>query len=404
MSLSRNNRFAGFTLIELLVSVALLAMIILATSYIFDTTVSAVSLNQATAESSIRLSTFTEQVRYDLKAVERGGFLIFGRRELEGYGSPADRANKMKRTMRTDWMLLTCATQQEGGLDSRAIGQWSKIFYGHGKASDPTNSGFRDETQQYPFVDNLTNSFSNVGTDWVLLRNQIIMLSSLLASSTSSTGIESPSTGGTYEMGGSKFERGMLSYVNRQFHWYGAFNYQWIGNFNWNVGDVDFAGRRLAVYEPVFYHTMPYHSTGDVREYHALPHCGSFRVQYAMAEDLRSGSGGKIAWRDGPLFHDPRRSDSPPAVGAYPDPNYSASDPYGPHISANIPVGVQGTKWYYDGNYAKGWTITPVTNAGRIVFGPGDRWPSLIKITVEVWDPLDRLSGPMKGEVVVAIY
>jgi hypothetical protein len=84
-------------------------------------------------------------------------------------------------------------------------------------------------------------------------------------------------------------------------------------------------------------YNIKYIRPGQLTRFHVLPHCGTFQVQYALATDLRSGPGGTVAW------HDP---------------------------------------------------------AARQVFLPGNAWPTLLKVTTQVFDPKDRLD---KGRTFTAI-
>ncbi len=375
----------AFTLVELMIAVALMAVIILTAAVIFDTTTKAITLNQANAEQHHSLAAFSELVRNDIRGIEPDGFLIFGQRKQTAYGNMLDRANELQTEVRNDWLMLMTTTQQEGAVDGRAVGQWARILYGHGKVADRVHSGHSDVT-----------------TDWALLRHQMLLVPGELHSG-SSEGVESPYTGGTYIMSNRRFNRVMLTHTARQFHWYGANNYQWVGTMDWNVGPADPSGRRLAVFEPAYYHTLPNIRTDDPREFYALPHCGHFQIEFVLPEDLRNSPGGTVLWRDGPLWQDPRLSAAAPTgyENPYPDPNYNPSDPIAgnpdrPHPTANIPVGVVGA--------SSGTGLNVDMNAGRILFGPGDRWPALLRVTIKVWDPLSRMDGPMTAIMVLPIH
>ncbi len=366
----------GFTLIELLLAVTLLVLIVLVSSYIFDTTMRAVSQTQASNEMNISLEAFAQVLRKDVRSIEHDGFMVFGARALEAFGSGKDRSNGRNQTFRVDWFEFLTNTEQDGAIDARLIGQTSRTFYGHGKVTDPVSAGFRDQTSSYPYTPGLFGgTFSNIATDWVLIRHQVLLVPKLMTkyesvggSPVGHEGVNYPAEE-TYIGSWRQFERAVISYPCRTFRWYGYFNYQWIGNFNVSAwGYIDGQGRSLVVYEPTYYHTLPLYSDADPRDFYLLPHCGDFKIQYAMPEDVGVGPGGSTVWRD------------PPLVGqsGYVDPNYTKGDPL--HRFAILPAVGE--------------------DSGRLSFGPGDRWPALLQITATIFDPLDRLDG---GKKLVAV-
>ncbi len=367
LGLERPDRRAGrggFTLIELLLSVTLLVLIILVSSYIFDTTIRAVSQTQADNEMSVGLQAFAQLLRNDLRGLEHDGYLICGAREQMAYGSLKDRTNQTGQTFRNDWLMFYTNCEQYSSVDCRVIGQWARILYGHGLVTDKRQA-----------------LYSNIATDWVLTRHQIILLSHIrLPWSDIQTTNEGPYSGrgifeglespemGDYVSGWRQYERATLSYVSRDWRWYWFMNYGWEGDLATAAYDFPAYGggttQGKAFYEPRYYHTASFYYGWSDRRFHALPHCSDFGVQYAMAEDLRAGPGGATRWRD------------PPRIGAAGnpiDPNYSATDPQ--HTNQK-------------------------NSDGRLAFAPGDRWPVLLKVTVRVFDPMDRLAG---GKNLVAV-
>ena len=111
----------GFTLIELLLAVTLLVLIVLVSSYIFDSTMRAVSQTQASNEVNISLEAFAKTLRGDLRGIETNGWLIIGQRLHPAYGSGKDRANELLRPFRTDWLMLTTNTEQYSAMDNRVV-------------------------------------------------------------------------------------------------------------------------------------------------------------------------------------------------------------------------------------------------------------------------------------------
>ncbi len=357
------TRHGAFTLIELLLAVTLLVLIILVSSYIFDSTMRAVSQTQANNELNISLESFSQVWRNDIRSMEHDGFLVIGGRRLEAYGTLKDRSNAMRRTFRTDWAYFYTNAEQYSSLEPRIVGQWSRTLYGHGEVANPDNP-----------------QFSNLATDWVVMRHQMLLLNKMMMSwesagttgvafddPGSAYGIETPQTG-DYIGRWRQYQRSVQTYTAREFrfHWY--FNYRWYGDVNVALGDTDGGGYRRAIYEPNYYHTI---SSVQGQHFHALAHCGQFAITYAMAEDVGVGPGGTTLWRD------------PPVLGQadYPDPNYRKLDPL--HTRVTLPA---------MGEYA-----------GRLCFGPGDRWPVLLRLEIQIYDPLDRLDGGKRLDAVVVV-
>lgn len=389
-----SRRFGGFTLVELMIASALLAMIIITTGYIFQTSVKAISISQGNSEMAISIMSFDETFRTDLKGMEHDGFLALGRREIYNvYGTRSDRHNEFAQTFRNDWIMFYMTSERTSMTDPRVIGQWSRVLYSHGQASNPVDA-----------------DFSQLATDWVLLRHGILILPELRISSGNIEMTQKPSgwndpigpyTGAEWPQSGDypgkerQFQRAVESYSFRRLHWYWYFHYGWNGPLS-TPWVYDRASRtnpekpQEAFFEPSYYHTGSGHYA-DIGTYskkmHSLPHCGEFRIQYAMPQDITTSA---INWRDPPLWHNPSRSDDPDpaATGNYVDPNYDSSRPGDvTHPSQYIPVG----------------EVSPSLYAGRVIFAPGDKWPVLLKVNAQVFDPLDRLEGGQKLEMVVAV-
>ncbi len=364
---SRPTARAGFTLIELLLAVTLLVLIILVSSYIFDSTMRAVTVTQANNELNISLESFSQLWRSDVRNLEHDGFLAFGGRRHMAYGTQKDRSNELRRTLRTDWAYFYTNSEQYSAMDPRVVGQWSRVLYGHGRVSDPTDA-----------------NYSNLATDWVMFRHQILLLNKVRMpwdsvqtasrswdKSGTVEGIETPETG-DYIGRWRQYQRSVQTYTAREFrfHWY--MNYRWLGDVNVGIGDADGGGYRRSIYEPDYYHAyIFYFADDDGRHFEALAHCGQFAISYAMPEDVSAGPGGSTMWRDAPMVGD----------GKYRDPNYSKIDPL--HRLEYLPRGGEGS--------------------GRMVFGPGDRWPALLRLEAHIYDPLDRLDGGKKLNIIVPV-
>jgi prepilin-type N-terminal cleavage/methylation domain-containing protein len=343
----------GFTLIELLIAVTLLVLILLAISFIFDTTLRAMGIAQANNELNVKLEAFSGVLRRDVGAIEHQGFLVLGGRNNPNcYGSRRDKANQFAQTFRNDWMSFYRNGEQDGALDSRMVGQWAKVFYGHGRASDPAGYAFVDQTSSMPLRAGADLRFSNLATDWVLLRQQFIMLSKVLVTSPTYEGVEV--AGETYQYGtGPMYGRSLLSYNYRDFRWSSWYNSQWLGSVQVDYGVNGGTGTgRLAIFEPTYYNFMPLYSTADWRGVRALAQCAVFRVQYAMPADLTAGPAGGVKWNDPPVFVD---------------------------------------------------SGSPGKDDGRLAFKPGDRWPALLKVSVHLFDPLDRVEGGRMASFVLAV-
>ncbi|MCG3180613.1 MAG: hypothetical protein BIFFINMI_02975 [Phycisphaerae bacterium] len=370
MRFSIRHPAGGFTLVELMIAVGLLAMIFVVAGYIFQTSVTAIGQAQANNEMVMSLTAFDRQIRFDLDTLEHEGFLVIGRRSQQAYPSGDEARLGLKKDLRNDWMSFYGTTELASPVDPRAIGQFQRIFYGQGDVTNPSSS-----------------DYSNVATNWVLMRQQVLVMPALrVAVSTIegayeashnydtagiSAGLEWPQMG---DKGGKErtYWRATQSYTYRRFYWWWHYNYGWCGSFStpWvyaRGGGQDASA--TAYYEPTFYVNPAGIGHGQWRM-GILPHCAQFRVQYAMSEDL----GTTIAWRD------------PPAVGDsnnLVDPNYNAADPL------------------YGGGLAGGRSRT--NNDGRLVFGPGDRWPRLLRINVHIYDPLSRLAGGRTAEIVIPV-
>ncbi len=373
---ARATRHAqGFTLIELLLAVTLLVLIVLVSSYIFDTTMRAVSQTQANNELNMTLEAFSEILRIDMRGLEHDGMLVFGRRVRPSpeqvargehvFGSQKDRANRVLRTYCVDWMSFFTCTEQYSAVDPRVISVRARTFYGHGRMADPKDS-----------------DFSNLATDWVLLRHQIVTMPKpkLSVAETDAAArdyyttvtVQAMEFDGMSDYVGNwrQYERSILSYWVRDFRWYWYMNYGWEGDISVGYGGADGADKRTAFYEPEYYQDAYFYFGASAgRRFHLLPHCAEFKVQYAMPEDVSVGPGGCTLWRD------------PPAVGEsnYPDPNYNPAFPYDVmHRQQKI-------------------------RDGRLAFGPGDRWPALIRLTAHIFDPLQRLDGGRRYTAVFAV-
>ncbi len=376
----------GFTLVELMISVSLMAVIVMVIGYVFQTSVQAISISQGNSETVLNAMAFDRILRQDIKGMERDGFLVMGRREVyDVYGSRRDRQDLLDRTARTDWMMFFIGSEQRALFDPRVISHWARVLYGHGDVSDPTSS-----------------NFSPLGTDWSLMRQIFLIMPELR---TNAALIEE-SAGGYYQSQGlgvewpqigigagyeSMWQTAVDTYTQRRLHWY------WHGGQGHIHGDLacdwfyehNSSTTGMAFFEPAHYHNwITSYSIERNRRIHAMPHCGSFRIQYAFAQDITSAG---INWREPPLWHDPNRSDDPDpgATGAYPDPNFDASMPANvTHPSATIPVGKIPESLY----------------AGRLVFAPGDpNWPVLLKVTVDAYDPLGRYEGSHPIEMLLPL-
>ncbi len=365
----------AFTLIELLLAVTLLVLIVLVSGYIFDTTVRAVSQSQATSELNASLEAFAQLLRKDIRAIEHDGFLVIGARCQEAFGTASDRANGRRQTFRNDWIEFFTNAEQDASIDARTIGQWSRTLYGHGRVSDRAGYAFKDQTRSMPLTPGMHAAYSNLGTDWVVMRHQLHVMAKSRLPERQLENLEVAD--GTWQYStGTMYNRSLLSYVVRDFRWSCWYNCQWVGSVQVQYGvDGQTGTGRLAIYEPLYYHYMPTYSMTDRRGFHALPHCPHFEVHYAMAEDLQACPAGTVRWRDPPML----------GQSGYADPNYNPAVRIDPlHLKATLPAN--------DGEHA-----------GRLPFGPGDRWPVLLKITVHVFDPLDRLAGGKKMSVVTVV-
>ncbi|MDD4891924.1 MAG: prepilin-type N-terminal cleavage/methylation domain-containing protein [Phycisphaerae bacterium] len=355
---------AGFTLVELLVAVTLLVLIMLATTYIFSTSTEVISETQGVSECNIRLGAFEQVFRRDIKNIEHQGFLIMGARRQEAYGSRRQAEIELKQTFRDDWLMFLTGSEVAGSVENRAYGQTAKVYYGHSATSDPLAWQAVDQTSWFPYTQGAcATRLSQFATEWTLLREELILIHQFRAGSTGGQGLE---YGGISQYGtGALYLRDIFNYVYRNFRWTLWPNEGYMGSVTVNHGPAGSATGRLAIYEPIYYHTFSSYGTGDQSGFRALAHCSRFQMQYAMPADLRAGPNGGVLWRD-PAMHDPANV-------------------------AAVPTG--------------GFNVAVVAdpNAGRTVFAPGDVWPALVKCTVEVWDPLERTDGGRSATFVVPV-
>ena len=326
-------RRSGFTLIELLVAVTLLIMLLWGTSHIFDITVRAMDETTAINEMTADSPHFYDRMRKDIRGLETNGYLILGQRTVSGYASHRMANLGRNTTFRCDWMVMLVNTETASNLDMNVVGQWARIFWGHGPRTGSTGTG--------------NISHSQFATDWTVMRHQILLLSlnpgTVEDMNTNApgmySGIESsqnyPFTASNNNASsyGHVYQQAIKSLYGRIPRWYGPTS-------NW--ASIPMVDGYLGYDETAYWHdylALIKYNPMTVARFHALPHCGTFQVQYALAGDLRAGSGGTVLWHD------------------------------------------------------------PILN-GRTVFQAGDAWPVLLKVTTQVFDPKDRLE---KGRTFVAI-
>jgi prepilin-type N-terminal cleavage/methylation domain-containing protein len=345
----RSPHRGGFTLIELLVAVTLLIMLLAGTSFIFDTTVRAMDETTAINEMTADSPNFYDALRKDVRGIETNSYLILGQRSVTGFAS--HRMNELGRstTFRCDWMEFFTNTEFASTMDTNVLGQWARIFWGHGPR---TGAAAADMNGHNPPV-----SVSRYATDWIIMRHQVLLLAaapatveaSIPGDPARSAGIEAGT--GCMPSWGHAYQQAIKSLYNRSFRWFDG------GNLAMTIWFPDPVTDPLSV--PM--KDLPVHSdyvafdettywqnviagggatTGaHLMRFHVLPHCGTFRIQFAMAANLRAGPGGTINWQD-------------PA------------------------------------------------NLGRTVFNPGAAWPVLLKVTTQVFDPKDRVD---KGRTFTAV-
>ena len=347
----RPARRGGFTLIELLVAVTLLVMLLWGTSHIFDITVRAMNeataINEMTSDSPMCYDT----LRKDIRGIEANGYLIMGQRSVAGYASHRMAELGRNTTFRCDWMEFFTNTEFASTMDMNVVGQWARVFWGHGPRTGPAIAGMNGH--------NPPVSVSQFATDWVVMRHQVLLLPiapapvevSYYGDAGKSAGIDAGTAGSAVNTSwGHGYQMALKSLYNRSFRWFDGEN---LSMTIWFPGPVT---DPLAVPLPdtpsnsgyVGYDETNYWqnviaggwtSTGaHLLRFHVLPHCGTFQIQYALAGDLRAGSGGTIGWRN--------------------------------------------------------------PTAARLVFGVGDAWPVLLKVTTQVFDPKDRLE---KGRTFTAV-
>jgi prepilin-type N-terminal cleavage/methylation domain-containing protein len=378
----RRTHGAGFTLVELMVAVGLLAVLILMVGFIFQTSVDAISTAQGSNELNASLMGVAERLRSDIKGIERNGFLIIGAREREAYGSGYDRGEKLLQTFRNDWMVFFTATEHPSLLDQRAIGMWSRVMIGHGRVAD-THGDLIQTRDSYPqgktilkgrIVDEpegvykletlsptggspkvltinksdtyTSNTYynhpSDQATDWILMRHQILELAYPVFGNKQ-----------TYRAWSQYYSDAM--YVGAEYASYGemvgtgggegpykrAIQSHTKRKYNWYWYYGWDRENQVEIFEPEYYFRF---ASGAGRRFQLLPHCAEFKIQFAMKADIGNG---QVLWHD------------PPARG-------NSAYPY-----------------------------------GRLEFGPGDEWPVLLRISIQAFDPIDRLIG---GRPLVMVF
>ena len=366
----RTGQVAGFTLVELLIAVGLLAMIIVIIGFVFDTAMGTISSAQGNAELHASLAAYAERIRDDLKGIERDGYLVFGRRDQEAYATMLDRGNTFRQEFRNDWLEFFSVSEKHSTLDPRAMGILSRILIGHGRVT------------QKKLPNGSNNSlYSNVATDWTLMRHQFLSVAIEVIDSddvqvagrwqkawTTMQGID-------YASAQTQSQDGILPF-RQMVEWYSRrspgqpspqSDMERVGGFQWFwhkgiAQNNSFKGLEF-IHEPDYYFAEEWLYANDARRFWLLPHCASFRVQYAMAEDCDNGT---VVWHDPPEKNEP----------GYEDPNYDSNDDL--HATRNI-------------------------INGRLVFGPGDEWPRLLKVTAMAFDPLNRLKTGRQAELIIAL-
>jgi hypothetical protein len=154
---------------------------------------------------------------------------------------------------------------------------------------------------------------------------------------------------------------------------------------------------------------------------HAVPHCGTFKIQYAMAGDLRAGAGGTVFWRDpnyglpSPVASIAVKSagpycgySTPPAViisgGGGSGATASCSIAYGEVVSVVVTNGGSGYTSAPTVTFSpSGASAVAVVGCVRTVFSPVTAWPVLLKVTIQVFDPKDRLDSGRTFTTVVPV-
>lgn len=391
MECSRQHSW-GFTLVELLVALALLVLIMLATSYVFQTSTNTVSQSQGATEVAMRLHAFEAVFLRDIKSIEHQGVMVLGARQQQAWGSEAEREAGRQRMFRNDWINFFTNSEQTGGIDSRAFAQWTRTFYGHSRESDPNGWYFDDETSWHPNAQPC--SLGQCGgpwtskaftTDWMLLRNQMLIASAMRVGGAGATG-DSEVLGGT---NAPLAQRDFVAHLYRDLRWSWWFNSTaYAGSIQINYGpqgNVTTGGPtgtgtgRQAIYEPIYYHSPfgrgvgsgQYHGIADIRGVRALAPCATFQVQYAMPQDLRAGTDGGVFWRDPPMF-----------------------DP------ANVTTQLAGSDT--NGHKLRVAVVTDPTQ-GRLTFAPGDVWPAMLKVTIEMWDPAGRVDESVTATIIAKV-
>jgi prepilin-type N-terminal cleavage/methylation domain-containing protein len=414
---------SGFTLIELLVAVTLLIMLLAGTSYIFDITVRAMDEATAINEMTTDSPHYCDLLRKDIRGIETRSFLILGYRQVPSIFSQAGpcyashRMHELGRsqTFRCDWMEFYTNTEQTSVLDMNAVGQWARVFWGHGPRTGPaTNwSTWCSAPATTPFA-----------TDWIVMRHQILLLGAAPSGPVEYTDtnddngrtacIEASNTWGA------AYQLAIKSLYNGNFGWYGEFSG---GSFLGNRPMTDrFNTSYMGFTEQTYWHDYIYqseHNFGNgIFRLHAVPHCGTFMIQYAMPGDLRAGPGGTILWRDpdhglpSPVASIAITNPGPymgystaPAVllsgGGGSGATATCSIAYGKVVSVMVTNAGSGYTSPPTVSFSPGGaTAVAVVGYARTVFSPVTAWPVLLKVTMQVFDPKDRVD---KGRTFTAV-
>jgi len=141
--LTSSRRRAGFTLTELMVAVAVLVIVIIATSKIFSTAGQITGIGQATQSMIQEAAAIEQQIRNDIAKLSNQGFFaihcVSVRNDVKGAGQPLLNPNlPFDALVRAD-QLVFFATGVEASQTSRITqysshkgeGTASRIYYGH---------------------------------------------------------------------------------------------------------------------------------------------------------------------------------------------------------------------------------------------------------------------------------
>jgi hypothetical protein len=305
------------------------------------------AINEMTADSP----NFYDAVRKDIRGIEANSYLILGQRSVTGFASHRMKGLGRSSTFRCDWMEFFTNTELASTTDSNVVGQWARVFWGHGPRTGQARVWPPDVYLCAP-------NPSPYATDWVVMRHQVLLLATGPSRYESplgtndmglATGIEAGS--GNLSNGGADYQQAIKSIYNRNFRWFGGTSGPIFGPPSGTaMPDNPLHPTYKGYDETTYWHDYIYNfehntpaastTTGAIlHRFHLLPHCGTFRIQFAMPGDLRATPGGTINWQD-------------PA------------------------------------------------NLGRTVFAPGDIWPALLKVTTQVFDPKDRIE---KGRTFTAV-